>query len=79
MEQFAEPGEQGLVFVRPRGGKLRRSNFHESVPSPAREAVGSAKVHVPGLRHTGATLSATSGATLKELMGGLGTSLYELP
>jgi integrase len=61
LEQFAEPGEQGLVFVGPRGGKLRRSNFHESVWSPAREAVGVPQVHIHDLRHTGATLSEMSG------------------
>jgi hypothetical protein len=27
MERFAEPGDDGLVFVGPLGGRLRRSNF----------------------------------------------------
>lgn len=31
LEQFAEPGEQGLVFAGPKGGRLRRSNFNERV------------------------------------------------
>jgi hypothetical protein len=31
LERFAEPGERGFVFVGPKGGQLRRSNFHKSV------------------------------------------------
>jgi hypothetical protein len=31
LERFAEPGDRGFVFVGPKGGKLRRSNFHKSV------------------------------------------------
>ncbi len=27
LERFAEPGERGYVFVGPKGGRLRRSNF----------------------------------------------------
>jgi hypothetical protein len=48
-ERFAEPGERGLVFVGPKGGKLRRSNFRKSVWSKARQQVG-----LPGLRAQGA-------------------------
>lgn len=74
LARFAEPGEQGLVFVGPKGGRLRRSNFHESVWSKARDAVGQPNLHIHDLRHTGATLSAVTGATLKELMTRLGHS-----
>jgi integrase len=74
LERFAEPGEQGLVFVGHKGGMLRRSNFHESVWSKAREAVGLPGLHFYDLRHTGGTLSAATGATLKELMARLGHS-----
>lgn len=74
LERFAEPGEQGLVFVGPKGGKLRRSNFHKSVWSKARKAVGLPGLHFHDLRHTGGTLSAATGATLKELMARLGHS-----
>ena len=31
LERFAEPGERGFVFVGPKGGKLRRSNFHDGL------------------------------------------------
>lgn len=74
LEQFAEPGVQGLVFAGPRGGMLRRSNFHERIWSKAREAVGLPNLRVHDLRHTGATLSAVTGATLRELMARLGHS-----
>lgn len=74
LEKFAEPGKQGLVFVGPKGGKLRRSNFHASVWSKAREAAGMPNLHIHDLRHTGGTLSAATGATLKELMARLGHS-----
>jgi hypothetical protein len=36
LERFAEPGPNGLVFTGPKGGTLRRSNFHKSVWSKAR-------------------------------------------
>jgi integrase len=71
---FAEPGERGFVFTGSKGGKLRRSNFHRSVWSKARQAVGLPNLHFHDLRHTGGTLSAATGATLKELMARLGHS-----
>jgi integrase len=74
LERFADPGPQGLVFVGPKGGKLRRSNFHKSVWSKAREKVGLPNLHLHDLRHTGGTLTAATGATLKELMARLGHS-----
>jgi integrase len=74
LARFAEPAERGLVFIGPKGGRLRRSNFHESVWSKAREEVGLPDLHIHDLRHSGATLSAATGATLKELMTRLGHS-----
>jgi integrase len=74
LEQFAEPGDDGLVFVGPKGAKLRRQNFYADVWSKAREAVGLPNLHIHDLRHTGGTLSAMTGATLKELMARLGHS-----
>jgi integrase len=74
LERFAEPGERGLVFIGPRGGRLRRGNFHREVWGKAREAMGLPHLHIHDLRHTGGTLSAATGATLKELMARLGHS-----
>jgi integrase len=53
---------------------LRRSNFHKSVWSKTREKVGLPDLHFHDLRHTGGTLTAATGATLKELMARLGHS-----
>ena len=74
LERFAEPGERGLVFVGPKGGQPRRSNSHESVWSKARQQVGLPGLRFHDLRRTGGTLSAATGATLKELMARLGHS-----
>ena len=74
LDRFAEPGERGFVFLGPKGGKLRRSNFHKSVWTKARAAVGMPELHFHDLRHTGGTLSVATGATLKELMAWLGHS-----
>jgi integrase len=73
LERFAEPGPRGFVFVGPKGGQLRRSNFHRTWEK-ARTAVGLPDLHFHDLRHTGGTLTATTGATLKELMARLGHS-----
>jgi integrase len=73
LERFAEPGRRGVVFVGPKGGRLRRSNFRK-IWNKARESVGLPDLHFHDLRHTGGTLSAATGATLKELMARLGHS-----
>jgi hypothetical protein len=44
------------VFVGPKGGQLRPSNFHKSVWIKAREKVGLPDLHFHDLRHTGGTL-----------------------
>jgi hypothetical protein len=56
LERFAEPGERGFVFVGPKGGQLRRSNFHQSVWIKVREKVGLPDLHFHDLLHTGGTL-----------------------
>jgi integrase len=73
LERFAEPGERGYVFVGPKGGRLRRSNFRP-IWHRARTSVGLPDLHFHDLRHTGGTLSAATGASLKELMARLGHS-----
>jgi integrase len=67
-------GGAGFVFTGPKGGKPRRLNFHESVWSKARQQGGLPGLHFHDLRHTGGTLWAETGATLKELMARLGHS-----
>jgi integrase len=73
LERFAELGERGYVFVGPKGGHLRRSNFRP-IWDKARLSVGLPDLHFHDLRHTGGTLSAATGASLKELMARLGHS-----
>ena len=73
LERFAEPGELGLVFVGPQGARLRRSNFGRIWVKACAKA-GAPGVHFHDLRHTGGTLAAAAGASLKELMARLGHS-----
>ncbi len=54
-------------------GQLRRSNFHRTWDK-ARTSVGLPGLHFHDLRHTGGTLPAVAGATLKELMARPGHS-----
>lgn len=70
---YAQPGAQGLVFVGPRGGPIRRNNFSARVWAPAAEAAGLPPgSHLHDLRGWGATVAARYGATTKELMHRLG-------
>jgi integrase len=69
---FAQPGDDGLVFTSPDGNYLHHSNFRLRTWLPALEAAGLPPVHFHDLRHTGNTLAATAGATLRELMDRMG-------
>lgn len=73
LEHFAAPGPAGLVFVGPKGGRLRRSNFRKFWHQ-ARDAVGMPALHFHDLRHTGNTMAAAEGASLRELMERMGHS-----
>jgi len=73
LEEFAEEGANGRVFVGPRGGPLRRSSFRR-VWNKVRADVGLPDLHFHDLRHVGNTLAAATGASLKELMTRMGHS-----
>jgi integrase len=73
LDRYAEPGARGLVFVGPKGGKLRRQNFRP-IWLAACAAAGMPDAHFHDLRHTGGTNTAYTGATTKELMARLGHS-----
>ena len=74
LECFAQAdGDGGLVFIGPLGGRLRRSNFRKFWHK-AREAVGLPGLHFHDLRHTGNTMAASQGASLRELMERMGHS-----
>jgi integrase len=66
-ERFADPKPNGLVFIGPKGGRLRRSNFRKFWYQ-ARGVVGMPELHFHDLRHTGNTMAAAQGASIKELM-----------
>jgi integrase len=73
LECFAQAGDNGLVFVGPKGGRLRRSNFRKFW-NRARAAIGLDELHFHDLRHTGNTMAAAQGASLRELMERMGHS-----
>jgi integrase len=61
------------VFVGPKGGRLRRQNFAKFWDR-ARTEVGMPELHFHDLRHTGNTMAAAQGASLRELMERMGHS-----
>jgi integrase len=67
----SRPRRPGLIG--PKGGRLRRSNFRKFWHR-AREAVGLPELHFHDLRHTGNTMAAAEGASLRELMERMGHS-----
>ncbi|MEV7005264.1 tyrosine-type recombinase/integrase [Streptosporangium sp. NPDC051022] len=73
LQRFSEPAPDGLVFVGEKGAQLRRSNFTKVWARAVAEA-GIPKIHIHDLRHTGNTLAAMTGASLKELMARMGHS-----
>ncbi|MHB2023679.1 MAG: tyrosine-type recombinase/integrase [Mycobacteriales bacterium] len=74
LERFAAPGPDGLVFIGPRGGVLREPNFVNDVWKKATKSVGVPYLHFHDLRHTGNTLAAATGASLRELRVRMGHS-----
>lgn len=63
-----------LVFASEHGGYLRRSNFRRRIWLPATKAVNLEGFRFHDLRHTGATLAASTGAPLRALMSRMGHS-----
>ncbi len=50
LERFAQPGEHGLVFIGPKGGRLRRSTFRRTW-TKARNSVDLPDLHFHDLSH----------------------------
>lgn len=73
METYAEQSGDGHVFVGPKGARLRRANFTRAWTAALKKA-GLSGFHFHDLRHTGNTLAAQSGATLRDLMTRMGHS-----
>lgn len=57
----AESDDADLVFIAPRGGPLRRSNFRERFWFPMLEEAGVPRERIHALRHTSATLLLSAG------------------
>ncbi|GAA4505003.1 tyrosine-type recombinase/integrase [Nonomuraea ferruginea] len=73
LDQFTEPETDALIFTGKRGGILRRSNFRRAAKWDKSTAkIGFPGLHFHDLRHTGNTIAASSGASLKDLMQRMG-------
>jgi integrase len=68
-----DPGAGSLLFAAEHGGHLQPSTLYRRFYT-ARDAAGRPDLRFHDLRHTGATLAASTGATLAELMARLGHS-----
>ncbi|MBD2891193.1 hypothetical protein amrb99_00950 [Actinomadura sp. RB99] len=69
----AEKGGDALVFTGIKGGPLRRSGFNKVTRwKPVVEALGVPNLHFHDLRHTGNTLAADMGVSLRNLMARMG-------
>ena len=73
IRDYAQPGDKGLIFPSPQGKHLTTSTLYASF-WPARQVAGRPDLRWHDLRHTGAVLAASTGATLAELMARLGHS-----
>ena len=75
LDHHAAAGADGLVFVGPKGGVLRRRNFQRTWTAAVRRAgLSNLGLHFHDLRHTGNHLAAVSGASTRELMARMGHS-----
>jgi integrase len=73
LESCVRPDPESLIFTSSRGGSLRRSNFRRAVRwSESVAAVGAPGLHFHDLRHTGNSLAAATGASLRDLMDRMG-------
>jgi integrase len=73
IREHAAMGRDGLLFPATHGEQLAPSTLYR-VFYPAREKAGRDDLRFHDLRHTGAVLAASTGATLAELMARLGHS-----
>ncbi|HEV2371912.1 MAG TPA: site-specific integrase [Streptosporangiaceae bacterium] len=74
LADFTDTADEALVFTSPTGSPLRHGNFRRRFWLPALAHVGLTGVHFHDLRHTGNDLSASAGATLREMMDRMGHS-----
>jgi integrase len=72
IDRYTQPGPDGLIFTGANGARLRRSNFARRVWLPALAAAELPEIHFHDLRHTDNLLTASAGASLRELMARMG-------
>jgi len=74
LASHTSPEPDALVFTSPTGTPLRHNNFRRRHWLPALTAANLTGIHFHDLRHTGSALTASTGATLSELMDRMGHS-----
>ena len=57
LEAFAEPGQDGRLFIGPKGATPKRGNFHRLWRKALESANVSTTLHLHDLRHTGGTMT----------------------
>ncbi len=73
LDEYSGPGPDGLVFPNEHGDPMHRGNFNSAVGwSRIRQQLGVPTLHLHDLRHTGNTMAAQSGASLRDLMSRMG-------
>jgi integrase len=73
LANFTASEAKGLVFTGTKGGALRRSNFRTGTRwGQTCNALGFPGLHFHDLRHTGNTLAAQTGTSLRDLMTRMG-------
>jgi integrase len=78
LDDYAQPGPDGLVFTSSAGTYILRSNFSRWTWRPAVRQLGLDGLRFHDLRHTAGTLAAVAGATTKELMERIGHTSPEV-
>ena len=73
LANFTLDADKALIFTGAKGGVLRRSNFRTGTRwGETCKALGFPGLHFHDLRHTGNTLAAQTGASLRDLMTRMG-------
>ena len=73
LDAYVDPAEDAFLFTGENGRPIWRGNFNKLVKwSEAVQGIGAAGLHFHDLRHTGNTLAARTGASLRDLMQRMG-------
>lgn len=73
LTEHVGPNPDDLVFTMQRGGPMRRGNFKPATNWKKNvTAIGAPKLHFHDLRHTGNTLAAATGSSLRDLLTRMG-------